>query len=153
MDLKKQSPKSTLNEKKSKIKVDFNLLKLLNKNEIQTKEDLKLEILTMISKLKAELKPELKEELKPELKAELKEELKAEILQEMKEENTKRDTLTKDVIRAINSSIQELLKCTDSNNDKINKINLLNEHFIQLFQFFLNEQKDTHYTTKIYNNK
>ena len=147
--MEKQSPKSTLNEKKSKIKVDFNLLKLLNKNEIQTKEDLKLEILNM----KSELKAELKEELKPELKAELKEELKAEILQEMKEENTKRDTLTKDVIRAINSSIQELLKCTDSNNDKINKINLLNEHFIQLFQFFLNEQKDTHYTTKIYNNK
>ena len=141
MDLKKQSPKSTLNEKKSKIKVDFNLLKLLNKNEIQTKEDLKLEILNM----KSELKAELKEELKPELKAQ--------ILEEMKEENTKRDTLTKDVIRAINSSIQELLRCTDSNNDKINKINLLNEHFIQLFQFFLNEQKDTHYTTKIYNNK
>ena len=129
MDLEKQSPKSTLYEKKSKIKVDFNLLKLLNKNEIQTKEDLKLEILTMKSELKAELKEELKEELKPELKAQ--------ILEEMKEENTKRDTLTKDVIRAINSSIQELLKCTDSNNDKINKINLLNEHFIQLFQFFL----------------
>lgn len=137
--MEKQSPKSTLNEKKSKIKVDFNLLKLLNKNEIQTKEDLKLEILNM----KSELKAELKEELKPELKAQ--------ILEEMKEENTKRDTLTKDVIRAINSSIQELLRCTDSNNNKINKINLLNEHFIQLFQFFLNEQKDTHYTTKIYN--
>lgn len=40
--MEKQSPKSTLNEKKSKIKVNFNLLKLLNKMKHKQKKILNL---------------------------------------------------------------------------------------------------------------
>ena len=42
----------------------------------------------------------------------------------------------------MNNSIQELLRCTENNNEKIKKINFLNDNFIQLFHFLLDTQKN-----------
>ena len=111
---------NSINIKKN-VKVNFSFFDLLNESEINIKNN----ILNELQEYKKQLKIELKQE----------------ILEELKEENTKRDIMINDVIQSMNNSVQQLLKCINKNTDKIDKINIINDNFIQMFDYVLDELK------------
>ena len=110
---------------KKNVKVNFSFFDLLNESEINIKNNILVEL----------------EEYKKQLKKQLKAELKQEILEEIKEENTKKDLLMNEAIQSMNNSVQQLLKCINKNTDKIDKINIMNDNFIQMFNYVLDELK------------
>ena len=106
---------------KKNVKVNFSFFDLLNESEINIKNNILKEL--------------------EEYKKQLKDELKQEILEELKEENFKKDLLMNETIQSMNNSVQQLLKCINKNTDKIDKINIMNDNFIQMFNYVLDELK------------
>jgi hypothetical protein len=106
---------------KKNVKVNFSFFDLLNESEINIKNNILKEL--------------------EEYKKQLKDELKQEILEELKEENSKKDLLMNETIQSMNNSVQQLLKCINKNTDKIDKINIMNDNFIQMFNYVLDELK------------
>jgi Rps23 Pro-64 3,4-dihydroxylase Tpa1-like proline 4-hydroxylase len=106
---------------KKNVKVNFSFFDLLNESEINIKNNILKEL--------------------EEYKKQLKDELKQEILEELKEENSKKDLLMNETIQSMNNSVQQLLKCINKNTDKIDKINIMSDNFIQMFNYVLDELK------------